>query len=935
MHTFCRASRILVMLLCAFFAVRTGAQMTINWQELGPNNVGGRTRSIAVSPDGNTIWAGTIGGGLFRSDDKGISWYRVSLPVITDAKNIASIAINGSNIYVGTGDLPFGPKSLESAIPTTWNSSTSLRTETSYYPDYFGTFGEGVYVSTDNGGTWSHNNATWTGSSSRFNDKFNAVTKIEVGGAKVFATSLQGLYYTTDNFATITQSNGNNYFKSNPILDVEVAGSVVLASTRDSVYRSTDGGVTFGNGLNASFPLGTSAPSNRLGGHRISIAVSDVDPNTFYVSGAFSLGAFDGRCTGVFKSTDAGATWTRVVPFETGTSSLFAPLGKNGPYALTLEVFPGDPDKILIAGSRFYIYSPDTGLVQAASTSYTPGFTTNYLPSAILDIAFDPTNPNVYYIGTDKEIMKTFDNGTTYVFRTKGLNASHLFNVDPMPDGSIYAGDMVYGALQTPFTNTASYLQSWADPYVTGIGKVLGNPVSIKEVIMQENDASSAGTLQTLIRSSDFGYTTETFYGGCISNVTSSVRSCLSSPEDSAVLNWADDLTPAVYRNLPNKPYTMDFVLASGAEMHDSLLEETPMYLYTASRKYLLVANNPFGSVDSAPKWNVISPKIVDGTASANRDWVTAIAVSGDNSHTVYVGTAKGNLYRVTNANDPVNLDLLTDFTVIQKLNSNAFSSSCGVSGALVDHPVLPNQGISDIEFDPSNPNNLVITYAGFNALTSYVYVTNNAMAASPTFYDVGSTMGSVVPAYCAAFYPNGTKRVLAIGTEDGVWISMDDYTTGSTLSWTEQNLNMGRIPVMDLNYREWMRADLGDGHYKWYRDHALFVATNGRGAFYTDALVGIDHDIDMEDDNFLVYPNPANQTTNLRFEMVAGGTVNVEIFTLDGRQVHQEVRTIQPGTNIIEWNAADMPSGIYLIKGYVETASGKHTYYRKLNVTH
>src|SRR5258706_12584317 len=49
---------------------RTSQTTALSWQERGPSNVGGRTRSILVDKrdaTGNTVFAGSISGGLFKT----------------------------------------------------------------------------------------------------------------------------------------------------------------------------------------------------------------------------------------------------------------------------------------------------------------------------------------------------------------------------------------------------------------------------------------------------------------------------------------------------------------------------------------------------------------------------------------------------------------------------------------------------------------------------------------------------------------------------------------------------------------------------------------------------------------------------------------------------------------------------------------------------
>ena len=49
--------------------------MDLGWKEAGPIDVGGRTRALAVDvTNPNTILAGGVSGGMWKSTDKGATW---------------------------------------------------------------------------------------------------------------------------------------------------------------------------------------------------------------------------------------------------------------------------------------------------------------------------------------------------------------------------------------------------------------------------------------------------------------------------------------------------------------------------------------------------------------------------------------------------------------------------------------------------------------------------------------------------------------------------------------------------------------------------------------------------------------------------------------------------------------------------------------------
>src|SRR5437588_11350303 len=76
-----------------------------NWQLVGPTNIGGRCTAIAVHPTHpDIVYIGSAGGGVWRSDDAGVTWVSQwqSQPIL----NIGSLAINPRSpdaVYCGTG----------------------------------------------------------------------------------------------------------------------------------------------------------------------------------------------------------------------------------------------------------------------------------------------------------------------------------------------------------------------------------------------------------------------------------------------------------------------------------------------------------------------------------------------------------------------------------------------------------------------------------------------------------------------------------------------------------------------------------------------------------------------------------------------------------------------------------------------------------------
>ena len=73
--------------------------------------------------------------------------------------------------------------------------------------------------------------------------------------------------------------------------------------------------------------------------------------------------------------------------------------------------------------------------MRAVKAFYFPGFTTSYVPQPQMDMAFNPANPSNFFIITDKEIVRTDDNGETYTFKIPKITYKR-----PPPDRVLTAG---------------------------------------------------------------------------------------------------------------------------------------------------------------------------------------------------------------------------------------------------------------------------------------------------------------------------------------------------------------------------------------------------------------------------------------------------------------------------------------------------------------
>lgn len=114
------------------------------WKSLGPGNLGGRIRTIAISPkDPNKIWIGSVSGGIWASRDDGASWNPVNDFMASVAVSTMVIdPIDPNIMYAGTGEGFFNGSAVRGAgvfkstdEGKTWHSlaATSPKTEHAWY----------------------------------------------------------------------------------------------------------------------------------------------------------------------------------------------------------------------------------------------------------------------------------------------------------------------------------------------------------------------------------------------------------------------------------------------------------------------------------------------------------------------------------------------------------------------------------------------------------------------------------------------------------------------------------------------------------------------------------------------------------------------------------------------------------------------------------
>ena len=290
---------VVIIVASAWLAPKAGAEETVDasllsameWRLVGPFR-GGRVTTVAGVPDNPQLYyMGATGGGLWRTENAGLSWENLSDDHF-NVGTIGAIAVAASDpnvIYVGTGE-------------------KSIRGVTTSH-------GDGMYKSTDGGKTWTHIGLPKAGQIARI--------KIHPSNADIAYAAVQGqiwgpneergVYRTTDGGQTWDQvlavdaQTGATDLRmdpSNPRILYAAMWEhgrkpwyVLSGGHAGGIFKSTDGGDTWEK-LTEGLP-------ELIG--KIGVDVSASNPSRLYAI----VEAMPGE-GGLYRSDNGGESWKLV-----------------------------------------------------------------------------------------------------------------------------------------------------------------------------------------------------------------------------------------------------------------------------------------------------------------------------------------------------------------------------------------------------------------------------------------------------------------------------------------------------------------------------------------------------------------------------------------------------------------------------------------------
>ena len=215
------------------------------------------------------------------------------------------------------------------------------------------------------------------------------------------------------------------------------------------------------------------------------------------------------------------------------------------------------------------------------------------------------------------------------------------------------------------------------------------------------------------------------------------------------------------------------------------------------------------------------------------------------------------------------------------------------------NNPKIPKRYISKIGVNPQNENDIFITLSGFGA--GHVW---RSIDGGKVWKDYSGNLPDVPVNDIVVFNDRVTGAPICIvATDCGVFITMDL----NNRIWWEVAPGLPNSIAMKLDYRQ--------------NSLLLRVATHGRGIWEVNLAAvgprGINTD-KMNKRYFLYqnYPNPFNPSTKIKFEIPVDESVSLKLFDVTGKEVGELINGFKKaGTYSIPWDASRYSSGVYFYK--------------------
>ena len=892
-------------------AQTTSRDANLTWNYAGPDNYGGLTRAIVYNNDG-TVVIGTMGGDLFKTTNGGITFKKITN--VGMMINCMAKDANG-NIYIGTGD---GREAQN------LNGLSVMNYETSF-------IGKGIYKMAA-GSTEPELLESTTPTAT---NGWGFVNEIAIANGKIYAATAGGIMKSSDNGASWTNVLSGN-FRS---VKVNNNGDV-LAADEANVYLSKNG---------AAFDNVTSVITTN--NNPKIIAMSPSDANYMYI--AFMEGSLGAYSTGnIYFTEDGGDTWDIAVA---GTS-LYPMLGADANMDGFMIVYPNNPKKLLIGSDDLWVVEDALGLgvnsyrPEQISESFTDEYTAIawnrylYLHQGIQTIAFNPNDPNVFFVGTNGGVYKGEYYASIYSYKSSNryfitedehTSVSRMMNVGIGGTNPILGGNLDHGTIAMTASENVNNVTTgqYIFPHVTNNGyassyfskEYAGGPCAISTINPYIFFVSGTGSLSTPIyRSETAGVDYDGNFEGGDSPVITNANAFrtpfafyenyndANNPIDTIIapVRTVKHVGDLVYAYSTQYGYPVDYYITEADAIHvdaqgnhvclpgDTIrdIHDPLSTLYVVGIEGKLYMTRDALIFNKATDWLLINT--IEGIP-------TAVAISGDGDMAM-VGTAEGNLYKVTGLADA--------YTAAQ---ASVDSAACVVTFTTLTP--FAGQAVTGISIDPRNSNNVMVSLGNYGN-NDYVYRSTNG---GTSFTSIQGNLPNA-PVYSCLI--EKSEGLLMAGTEYGVYVSENgsSWTKSGNVSCPIMDLKQAVLPNHDTKV-DTLYDEMGIPTYVIWpgidNEGMIYAATYGAGiissATYKEGSdYGVEENDMTENVQLNIYPNPVRNIAQMNITLTEGANVSYQIYDLSGRMVaNSELGFYGQGEHTMIFKAENLASGTYIIR--------------------
>ena len=389
-------------------AARVGASDA--WEPLGPEIIEsytistGRVSAVVLHPaDVDVIFAGGAQGGVWRTEDAGVSWRPLTDRECSLAMGALALdPVDPDIVYAGTGEQHFSADS--------------------YY-------GCGILRSSDGGESWTRlGEGVFTGPTGG-----TTISRIVVDSATAGTLDATTVYAATADGLFISTDSGSGWTK---VLDGVVTDVLVHAGDREvlfaalaegeektghaTLHRSGDGGLTWQE----------VDPGLGVLPWRAQLAQSRSSPEILYLSAGETGGVVMAR------SSDGGDSWTRASAEGVRCGQCW--------YNQSLAVHPTDPDVVYFGAVLLY------RSVDGGETFSTIGRVDIHVDQHVLTV--DARAPDMLLVGNDGGVYRSPDRGDTWKSLNTNLSLTQFYagvSIHPRAEAiSVLAGTQDNGTVQ-------------------------------------------------------------------------------------------------------------------------------------------------------------------------------------------------------------------------------------------------------------------------------------------------------------------------------------------------------------------------------------------------------------------------------------------------------------------------------------------------------